>query len=85
MVFCGVTYVLWLGAQDVMAQRMTAGQHRPVPDLRSAVATSVASLTEMWGELQRAAGAMERLAELLAGSPESLAGCTDGVARAREG
>src|SRR6202035_4368715 len=26
MVFCGVTYVLWLGAQDVIAQRMTAGQ-----------------------------------------------------------
>jgi len=69
MVFCGVTYVLWLGAQDVMAQRMTAGQLGQFLIYALLVATSVASLTEMWGELQRAAGAMERLAELLAAEP----------------
>ena len=69
MVFCGVTYVLWLGAQDVMAQRMTAGQLGQLLIYALLVATSVASLTEMWGELQRAAGAMERLAELLAAEP----------------
>jgi ATP-binding cassette subfamily B protein len=69
MVFCGVTYVLWLGAQDVMAQRMTGGQLGQFLIYALLVATSVASLTEMWGELQRAAGAMERLAELLAAEP----------------
>ncbi len=69
MVFCGVTYVLWLGAQDVLAQRMTAGQLGQFLIYALLVATSVASLTEMWGELQRAAGAMERLAELLAAEP----------------
>jgi len=69
MVFSGVTYVLWLGAQDVMAQRMTAGQLGQFLIYALLVATSVASLTEMWGELQRAAGAMERLAELLAAEP----------------
>jgi ATP-binding cassette subfamily B protein len=69
MVFSGVTYVLWLGAQDVMAQRMSAGQLGQFLIYALLVATSVASLTEMWGELQRAAGAMERLAELLAAEP----------------
>ena len=69
MVFSGITYVLWLGAQDVMAQRMTAGQLGQFLIYALLVATSVASLTEMWGELQRAAGAMERLAELLAAEP----------------
>jgi ATP-binding cassette subfamily B protein len=69
LVFSGVTYVLWLGAQDVMAQRMTAGQLGQFLIYALLVATSVASLTEMWGEVQRAAGAMERLAELLAAEP----------------
>jgi ATP-binding cassette subfamily B protein len=69
LVFSGVTYVLWLGAQDVMAQRMTAGQLGQFLIYALLVATSVASLTEMWGEVQRASGAMERLAELLAAEP----------------
>ena len=69
MVFGGITYVLWLGAQAVLAQRMTSGQLSQFLIYAAIVATSAAALTEMWGELQRAAGAMERLAELLAARP----------------
>jgi ATP-binding cassette, subfamily B, bacterial len=69
MVFGGITYVLWLGAQAVLAHRMTSGQLSQFLVYAAIVATSAAALTEMWGELQRAAGAMERLAELLAARP----------------
>jgi ATP-binding cassette, subfamily B, bacterial len=73
MVFSGVTYVLWLGAQDVIARRMSTGQLSQFLVYAAIVATSVASLIEMWAELQRAAGAMERLAELLAAQPAIVA------------
>jgi ATP-binding cassette, subfamily B, bacterial len=69
MIFSGITYVLWLGAQAVIAHRMSTGQLTQFMVYAALVATAVASLTEMWGELQRAAGAMERLAELLAAEP----------------
>jgi ATP-binding cassette subfamily B protein len=69
MVFGGITYVLWLGAHAVLEHRMSAGQLSQFLVYAAIVATSAAALTEMWGELQRAAGAMERLAELLAAQP----------------
>jgi ATP-binding cassette subfamily B protein len=69
MVFSGITYVLWLGAHAVLEQRMTSGQLGQFLVYAAIVATAAAALTEMWGELQRAAGAMERLAELLAAQP----------------
>ena len=65
MIFAGVTYVLWLGAHAVLEGRMTFGQLSQFLIYAAFVATSAAALTEMWGEMQRAAGAMERLAELL--------------------
>ena len=69
MVFGGITYVLWLGAHAVLEHRMSSGQLSQFLVYAAIVATSAAALTEMWGELQRAAGAMERLAELLAARP----------------
>jgi ATP-binding cassette, subfamily B, bacterial len=69
LVFGGVTYVLWLGAQAVLEHRMTAGQLSQFLIYAAIVAAAFVALTEMWGEMQRAAGAMERLAELLAAEP----------------
>jgi ATP-binding cassette subfamily B protein len=66
MVFGGITYVLWLGTHAVLEHRMSSGQLSQFLVYAAIVATSAAALSEMWGELQRAAGAMERLAELLA-------------------
>src|ERR1700686_432824 len=66
LVFGGITYVLWLGAHAVLGQDMTWGQLSQFFVYAAIVGTSAAALTEMWGEVQRAAGAMERLTELLA-------------------
>jgi len=73
LVFSGITYVLWLGAQAVLAHQLTSGQLSQFLVYAAIVATSAAALTEMWGEMQRAAGAMERLAELLEAEPAIVA------------
>jgi ATP-binding cassette, subfamily B, bacterial len=65
LVFAGITFVLWMGAQQVVAGTMTGGQLAQFLIYAGLVGSSAASLTEMWGEVQRAAGAMERLSELL--------------------
>jgi ATP-binding cassette subfamily B protein len=69
LVFGGITFVLWLGAHEVLAGRMTGGQLGQFLLYAGLVGTSAAALTEMWGEMQRAAGAMERLGELLEARP----------------
>jgi ATP-binding cassette subfamily B protein len=69
LVFAGIAFVLWLGARQVLAGTMTYGQLVQFLVYAVFVGTSAATLTEMWGEIQRAAGAMERLAELLAATP----------------
>jgi ATP-binding cassette subfamily B protein len=65
LVFGGITFVLWLGAHQVVAGTMTGGQLLQFLLYAGFVGSSGAALTEMWGEIQRAAGAMERLSELL--------------------
>jgi ATP-binding cassette subfamily B protein len=65
LVFTGVVGVLWIGANDVRAGSMTAGTLVQFVIYSVMVAGSVAALSEIWGELQRAAGATERLVELL--------------------
>jgi ATP-binding cassette subfamily B protein len=65
LVFAGITYVLWLGLRQVIAGTMTGGQIFQFLLYAGFVGSSAAALTEMWGEMQRAAGAMERLSELL--------------------
>ncbi|WP_294624264.1 ABC transporter transmembrane domain-containing protein [uncultured Roseovarius sp.] len=65
LVFTGVVGVLWMGAHDVRAGEMTAGALVQFVIYSVMVAGAVAALSEIWGELQRAAGATERLQELL--------------------
>lgn len=65
LVFSGVVGVLWIGARDVRAGGMTAGALVQFVIYAVMVAGSVAALSEIWGELQRAAGATERLVDLL--------------------
>ncbi|WP_425099658.1 ABC transporter transmembrane domain-containing protein [Tropicibacter sp. S64] len=65
LVFTGVVGVLWIGAWDVRAGDMTAGALIQFVVYSVMVAGSVGALSEVFGELQRAAGATERLVELL--------------------
>ena len=65
LVFSGVVGVLWIGANNVRADVMSAGALVQFVIYAVMVAGSVGALSEIWGELQRAAGATERLVELL--------------------
>ena len=68
-IFGAITFVLWVGTHAVIRGEMTGGQLGQFLLYAIFVATSSAALSEMWGEVQRAAGAMERLAELLHAEP----------------
>lgn len=65
VVFAGILGVLWMGARDVAAGAMSAGELVQFLFFAGMVAGAVAALSELWTELQRAAGATERLIELL--------------------
>ncbi|MGB8622028.1 MAG: ABC transporter transmembrane domain-containing protein, partial [Paracoccaceae bacterium] len=65
LVFAGVVGVLWIGARDVRAGAMSVGELVQFVIYSVMVAGAVGALSEIWGELQRAAGATERLVELL--------------------
>jgi ATP-binding cassette subfamily B protein len=67
--FGAITFSLWVGGRDVIAGRMTGGQLTAFVFYAVLLATSGATLSELWGEVQRAAGAAERLAELFAAKP----------------
>jgi ATP-binding cassette subfamily B protein len=73
LVFGTITVVLWLGVRDVQAGSMTGGQLFQFLAYAIFVGASAAALSEMWGEVQRAAGAMERLSELLQATPAIVA------------
>ncbi|MFP4405270.1 ABC transporter transmembrane domain-containing protein [Rhodosalinus sp.] len=70
LVFTGVVGVLWIGARDVRADGMSAGALVQFVIYSVMVAGSVGALSEIWGELQRAAGATERLVDLLRATDE---------------
>lgn len=70
MVFTGIVGVLWVGARDVRADVMSAGTLIQFVIYAIMVAGAVAALSEIWGELQRASGATERLVELLEAEDE---------------
>ena len=70
LTFAAITFVLWLGARAVLTGAMSPGQLGQFVLYAAIAAGSTASLSEIWSQLQRAAGAMERLAELLAIVPE---------------
>ncbi len=65
LVFFALTGMLWVGGNDVLNGRMTGGELGAFIFYAMMVAAAVASLSEVYGELQRAAGATERLIELL--------------------
>ena len=69
LMFGGVVGVLWLGAEAVLSGRMSAGVLIQFVFYAVFVAGSAASLSQVWGEVQRAAGATERLLELLETRP----------------
>lgn len=72
LVFSGIVGVLWIGARDVRAEAMSIGALIQFLIYAIMVAGSVGALSEIWGELQRASGATERLVELL-GTDDSVA------------
>ena len=65
LIFSGIVGVLWIGARDVRSGDMSVGGLFQFVIYSVMVAGGVGALTEVWGELQRAAGATERLVELL--------------------
>ena len=70
LVFASVVGVLWIGAHEVIAGAMTGGRLGQFVLYAVFAAGAVAELSEVWGEIQQAAGAAERLSELLALVPE---------------
>lgn len=65
LVFGAVDAVMWIGGKDVMAGTMTAGELIAFIFYAVVVAGGVGALSEVWGEIQSAAGAAGRLIELL--------------------
>jgi ATP-binding cassette subfamily B protein len=68
--FSAVAIILWIGGHDVLAGRMTPGELSAFVFYAAMVAGGAGTVAEVWGELQRAAGATERLMELLDTSPK---------------
>lgn len=64
-VFGALIFVLWIGAKEVLTGDISAGELGQFVIYAVFVGSSGAVLSELWGELQRASGAMERLTELL--------------------
>jgi ATP-binding cassette, subfamily B, bacterial len=69
LVFSGVAMIFWLGAHAVMAGTMTGGALLQFAILAVLAAGSVGALGEVWGDVQKAAGAMERISGLLNAQP----------------
>ena len=69
LVFGAVVLVLWSGAHDVIGGRMTTGELGQFVFYALIGGGSVGALAEVWNELQRAAGGMGRIAELLNETP----------------
>ncbi|MBI3523161.1 MAG: ATP-binding cassette domain-containing protein [Betaproteobacteria bacterium] len=73
MVFGAIVLVLWLGAHAVLDGAMSAGLLSQFVLYAVMVASSIGALSEVWGDVQRAAGATERLMELLAAPADIVA------------
>lgn len=69
LIFSGVAVVLWLGAQAVISGTMTGGALVQFLFLSVMAAAAVGALGEVWGDVQKASGAMERISELLNARP----------------
>jgi ATP-binding cassette subfamily B protein len=69
VVFTGIGAVIWVGGGDVLAGRITGGELGAFLFYAMIVAFSVGIVSEVYGDLQRAAGATERLVDLLETEP----------------
>lgn len=65
LVFGGLAAMIWSGGNDVVSGRMSGGELGAFVFYAIMVGTGLATISEVWGELQRAAGATDRLLELL--------------------
>jgi len=70
LVLAGISVILWTGARDMIAGSITPGDLVKFVGYAVMLAMSVAVMSEVWAEIQRAAGAAERLMELLQIEPE---------------
>lgn len=70
LVFGAIGFILWVGGHDVVAGRLSGGQLSAFIFYAVMMAVGVGTISEVIGDLQRAAGATERLMELLATEPE---------------
>lgn len=69
VVFFGIGVVVWVGGSDVLAGRTSGGELGAFLFYAMAVANSASNVTEVYGDVQRAAGATERLVEVLETKP----------------
>ncbi len=69
LIFGAITMILWGGSRAVLGGSLTGGQLAQFLFYSIFVGSSAAALSEIWGEVQRGAGAMERLSELLKAEP----------------
>ncbi|MEH6608436.1 MAG: ABC transporter transmembrane domain-containing protein [Halioglobus sp.] len=65
LLFGGMSGMLWSGGQDVITGKMTGGELGAFAFYAIMVGSGFATISEVWGELQRAAGAADRLLELI--------------------
>jgi len=70
LVFASIVGVLWIGAQAVIAKEMTGGELSAFILYAVIVASGLGALSEVWGEVQQAAGAVERIFEILSTEPK---------------
>ena len=70
LVFASVVIVLWVGAQDVMAERISAGRLGQFVLYAVFAAGGLGELSQVWGEIAQASGAAERLFEILGVKPQ---------------
>src|SRR5205823_4305659 len=71
--FSAVGVIMWIGGHDVLAGRLSAGELSAFVFYAGIVAGGAGTVAEVWGELQRAAGATERLMDLLDTAPRIVA------------
>ena len=70
LVFTAISFILWIGGKDLVDGKMSAGDLSAFVFYSALVASSVGALSDVSGELQRAAGAAERVAMLLMEVPK---------------
>ncbi len=67
--FGAITFSLWVGGREVVAGRMSGGELSAFVFYAVLMASSVTQMSELWGEVQRASGAADRISELLSERP----------------